>query len=437
MRATRIVAIAVWASVGLAHAGDEVAEPTGAEGAVPELERAAEDAAVEPATSEPQDPAPSESPPAEASEPAAGSSVEPSEDGSSPKTVTPQEDDWVDAEVRAFLEKQNVVGTDGLVIPKFSLGGFADVAIRSSTSEPIPGFSIGQLVGHGRVDFGKGFGAFAEVTINSTPSWQVRVERLMFMYERSDAFRISLGRFHLPVTWWNAQFHHGLWLQTSIRRPLLIGYSDAWIPNHTTGLRFDGRLPFLDSLGLSYHLGLTGGGSEHSHDGTESATHPHPTRLAMTWGLKMQPRAVADLTIGTFGYVDPWHLRGERRFFEAAIGSHIVYASELPEVIVEYVTILHRPEDTGELFVSHGGYAQLGVRLRGKAERFKPYVRYEATFVSTEDPTLVTKSSEQLGLGGLRCDLTSWLALKAEGVWRYTRLTGHGYEAGLQVSATW
>ena len=52
--------------------------------------------------------------------------------------------------------------------------------------------------------------------------------------------KVSLGRHHLPLTWWNSTFHHGLWLQTSAARPTIIGYSDAFVPNHAIGMVAEG-----------------------------------------------------------------------------------------------------------------------------------------------------------------------------------------------------
>jgi hypothetical protein len=50
-----------------------------------------------------------------------------------------------------------------------------------------------------------------------------------------------LGRFHSPSRYWNAIYHHGQFLQTSISRPFLEQFEDdgGVLPTHSTGLLFE------------------------------------------------------------------------------------------------------------------------------------------------------------------------------------------------------
>ena len=42
------------------------------------------------------------------------------------------------------------------------------------------------------------------------------VERAIVKYSHNDAIQVSAGRYHTPIGWWNAGYHHGRWLQTTI-----------------------------------------------------------------------------------------------------------------------------------------------------------------------------------------------------------------------------
>ena len=40
-----------------------------------------------------------------------------------------------------------------------------------------------------------------------------------FTFDKSDRLKVSFGRYHTPINYWNTAFHHGQWLQTTISRP--------------------------------------------------------------------------------------------------------------------------------------------------------------------------------------------------------------------------
>ncbi len=50
------------------------------------------------------------------------------------------------------------------------------------------------------------------------PGFNVEVERSIIRYEQNDFFKVSFGRYHTPINYWNTQFHHGSWLQTTAGR---------------------------------------------------------------------------------------------------------------------------------------------------------------------------------------------------------------------------
>jgi hypothetical protein len=314
------------------------------------------------------------------------------------------------------------------------LGAFADIGFFATESGKRRDFQIGQLVLHGTVDLPKGFGAFAEVTVNSSPVWETRVERVLLTWEWSDALKLSLGRHHLPVTWWNATFHHGLWLQTTARRPLMIGYSDALIPNHAIGLIAEGLLPFWSALGLRYHLSLNGGGDDHKHT---VAGAKEKGRLAATAGLFAEPPALPALRVGAVAYWDPQRVRSGKQVAETLVGAHAIWTDERPEIAAEWVLVHHQEQGAATPFLSNAAYLQLAWRLAGSGEPFKPYVRYDRMRLEERDPTLQSVLSRDQWTLGLRWDVASQVALRVEGARKVPREQAATWEALVQVSATW
>jgi hypothetical protein len=69
-----------------------------------------------------------------------------------------------------------------------------------------------------------------------------------------------LGRFHNPIGYWNSQFHHGAYLQTTVSRPFVVEFEHdgGILPTHLTGLLIEGIRESGNS-GLGYALAVAAG----------------------------------------------------------------------------------------------------------------------------------------------------------------------------------
>jgi len=354
---------------------------------------------------------------------------------------------WSDPEIDAFLRGEGAGGSSmkpGDI--RTSFGVFGDVYYSDKSGADDDKFGLGQLVVHGLADFGKGYGAFFEATLNSDPEWETRLERLQIFWEKSDNLKLSAGRFHVPVTWWNSTYHHGLWLQTTTRRPLMLGYDNAFVPNHAIGLLAEGLIPGLEDVGLRYIAGVSSGDddSHHSHDpvpvmtpetGTahEHKLHSGPDnhRIMPVAGILYRPPTMPKLQLGTVAYSEKYEWNGEQDVDYLAMGAHAVYTSDRPELLAEYVRTTHEVSDHPDSFESWSAYLQLAWRLadKGVASMFKPYARIERIEVEEDDPLLDHKTSTDRVLGGVRTDLTPNLAVKLE----YIRTELEGSDAAREI----
>lgn len=352
-----------------------------------------------------------------------------------------------------------------------SLGAFADVGLM--VQEPLEStvFTVGQVVLHSRALLGNGFSVFGELSLNSVPTFQARVERLLFDWEASDHLKVSAGRMHSPVTWWNSTFHHGLWLQTTASRPRMVGFADAFVPNHHRGIRLSGLAPFLEKAGLRYQVGVSNSSDDDAPG--DGLTVPHSASVFSV--LAVEPQAAPFLRIGVSGNQDfeqalAGQTKGARRL---QAGAHVAYTRERPEIIGEVVVVRHTnptgggagsgsvspaakhesaaapPATTDDAHAGHAGheanrgalhtsgsaYLQVAWRLRAVQERFKPYLRYEQVRLHENDLSLLDKDSQEILLGGVRVDLTPQVALKGEGTWDL--LQNEAWSAQLQLSAAW
>jgi hypothetical protein len=381
----------------------------------------------------------------EAAEGGTGASPAGSTTAVTPSPTTPGDDDPNRTESASSAMIPSLAGlgaASGLLPasdrPTVNVGGFAVITVQGNSTTPTPRIDVGQLTVHATVDLGANFGAFTEVTVNSVPSWEVRVERLLLFWEQSDHLKLSIGRYHLPVTWWNATFHHGLWLQTTLRRPTIVGFNDAFVPNHAVGVMADGAVPGMAFLGLRYHASLTGGGNDHFYmHGDHTAEKP---RLAYTGSLFVEPPAMTNLRAGIVAYHDPDRIRGNVVTPETTLAAHVAWTGEAPEFIAEVVQVNHADttgDGAGGSYASFGGYVQAAWRLPVLHNAWKPYARLDWMQIDTRDLALANSKSQHMGTIGLRFDPTSWLAMKLDGAYRQVAVTPGETLVAFQVEAAW
>src|SRR3989344_8076076 len=91
-----------------------------------------------------------------------------------------------------------------------------------------------------------------------------------------------VGRFHNPQGYWNTQYHHGAYLQATIRRPGIEefdGHGGGVLPSHFIGAQLDGARPAGRDGNLRYELGLGVSGAL-DEKGLESPLIVGPQRSA-------------------------------------------------------------------------------------------------------------------------------------------------------------
>lgn len=289
---------------------------------------------------------------------------------------------------------------------------FSDATYLLTEQDVNEGFSLGQVVGHLNGALTERFSVAVEATLTPRSSGTVAtLERLIIGYHASDAFKLSAGRYHTPISWWNTQYHHGLWLQTSIDRPRMVRFGTPLIPVHFVGFLASGNLPLGGSI-LVYEAGagngrapdLVGAGDAGEQDG----------KLAVVSGLRFRPGVVPALELGIHGYVDQVDPVGTTGpVDERILGGHASWMAN-PEVVVEYLHFIHEPVAGGGASTSDAFYAQVGVRLP-PGRTVQPYVRFERIDIAAGDPLFAGLGLGYEGvIGGLRWDFAGFAALKGE-----------------------
>ena len=300
--------------------------------------------------------------------------------------------------------------------PSLQVRGFADVNFAATDQKgATSGFNQGQLVLHLASPLSRKVSYFGEITFNAQPTgYTVEVERSIIRYDYNDFFKLSFGRYHTPIGYWNAAFHHGSWLQTTISRPEMVKFGGTFIPVHFVGFLVEGNIP-SGGAGLSYSAGVGNGrGSIISRPGDAGDNNNNRAWVA---NLYSRPVKLYGLQMGISVYRDkltvPVIGGSPNNFREWISAAHIVWTKENPEFLAEFANVNHRNVLTNFITNNQAYYAQIGYRLPWFEKTIKPYYRFEHTHTSLNEQVLTNQDLVQSILG-VRYDITNYASFKAE-----------------------
>lgn len=312
---------------------------------------------------------------------------------------------------------------------EIKVGGFTDLsffATDAANAAPSSGFREGQFVLHLSAALAERASVFAEISWSpGNTGFGTEVERAIFTYRHSDAFKPSAGRYHTPVSWWNVAFHHGTWLQTSVDRPIPVRFGSNFLPIHFVGAMLDGRL-FPGGLSVSYSAGVGNGRADTvSRAGDAGDANNH---RAMLLHLGFRHDALYDLQFGGAVYIDRFPIHEGMDIDEQIYSGYVVFSRETPEVLAEYFLVRHDDDFTGMTTDNTSYYVQVAYRLPWFHAVLKPYGRYENMDIDENDrgfnqPPSMDMDDHHAGvvvedlqriLFGIRYDFMAVAALKFE-----------------------
>ena len=319
--------------------------------------------------------------------------------------------------------------------PSLKISGFADVDFSATNLHgpssgfgaqtlvlPHSGFEEGQFTLHLSSALSPKVTVFGELTLTArndagtgTPpaaGFNAEVERVIIRYDLNDYFKLSFGRYHTPINYWNTAFHHGQWLQTSISRPEMTQFGGSFIPVHFVGTLVEGEVP-ASGLNLNYNFGLGNGrAAVISRPGDFGDVNNNRAWLANAF---IKPDKLYGLQVGGSVYHDelnPVVAPAAREWIQSA---HIVWHKETPELIAEFANVTHKPIQGSVTSNSQAFYAQTAYRLPFGQKLWKPYFRFEQIHVPKSDAIFRTVVPTFSGTTiGLRYDISSFAAFKWE-----------------------
>jgi len=321
------------------------------------------------------------------------------------------------------------------VYPSLKIAGFSDLdfsATNLHTSsagfgaqtllQPHSGFEEGQFTLHFSSALSPRVTMFAETTLTArsdagtgtppAPGFNPEVERVIIRYDLNDYFKLSFGRYHTPINYWNTAFHHGQWLQTTISRPEMTQFGGSFIPVHFIGSLAEGAAP-AGGLNLNYAVGMGNGrGQVIGRGGDFGDINNNRAWLANAF---IKPDGLYGLQLGGSVYRDelnPLTAPAAREWIESA---HVVWQKETPEFIAEFANVGHQPVSGATASNSQAFYVQTAYRLPWLEKQWKPYYRFEYIHVPKSDAIFRSVvPTFHASTVGVRYDITTFAAFKFE-----------------------
>jgi hypothetical protein len=276
----------------------------------------------------------------------------------------------------------------------------------------VSGFNIGQFVLHFASPLSRKVSYFGEVSFTAQPTaYELQVERTIIRYDYNDYFKISLGKYHTPIGYWNTAFHHGAWLQTTISRPQMVQFGGTFIPVHFVGMLAEGNLP-SGGLGLGYNVGIGNGRSSIlSKAGDSGDVNDNRAWVAEVFA---RPTRFYGLQFGGSVYRDKLTPQPGQNFDETITSAHLVWTKEHPEFLSEFANVHHHDVLSGKDYNSQAFYIQLAYRLPWQGNKWKPYYRFEYIHKPESDPVFLVVSDLVGSTLGVRYDISNYAAFKGE-----------------------
>ena len=342
---------------------------------------------------------------------------------SNSQTVTETKPAKVSAMPSQALHSEHADSTAGvreaeIHYPSLQIRGFGNVDFSATDQKgSVSGFNLGQFVLHFASPLSEKVSFFGELSFTAQPNtYDLNVERTIIRYDYNDYFKLSFGKYHTPISYWNTAFHHGAWLQTTISRPQMVKFGGTDIPIHFVGLQAEGNVP-SGGLGLGYNVGMGNGRSSNFAKAGDSGDVNN--NRAWFANLYARPARLYGLQVGGSFYRDKLTPQTGINFDEWIASANLVWDKQRPEFLAEYANVHHRDLQTSQTFNTTNYYVQLAYRLPWQENKWKPYYRFEYIHRPNIEPvwdyTGTATVADLVGsLVGVRYDITNYAAFKGE-----------------------
>jgi len=346
------------------------------------------------------------------------------------------------AQSDAMMERMDVSRT------LLRIRGFGDISLHGDTQKgDHTTFSLGQLDLFVTSDVSDRFKFISEIVFEGGPSniygkvegeansFSVDVERYLLQYAHNDFFNISAGRVHTAIGYYNTEYHHSSWLQTTTGRPFLFDFEDhgGILPIHMVGVSATGEIP-SGSLGLHYVAEMGNGRASRQPLLQEPVQNvlADQNHKAFNLALFARPESLHGLQTGFSFYHDLLAPQNAPRISESIMAAHAVMIRPKYEWLSEALIDRHVLPGSLGTFNTPGFYSQVSKQFAS----YRPYLRYQYVNASNREPLFPDVGLRHGPSAGLRYDASESVALKFQYDYTFLRNQPGISQLGLQMGFT-
>jgi len=256
--------------------------------------------------------------------------------------------------------------------------------------------------------------------VHEDNAFSIDLERVLLEGSLNDYLKLSAGRYHTAIGYYNTAYHHSTWFQTATERPYIFEFEDEGgiLPIHMVGAQASGQIP-SGKLGLHYVAEVGNGRTSDPLAEPVQNYVDENGHKALNVALFARPDVVPGLQAGFSLYRDVRSVPGAPKINETIVDAYAVLVRPRFEWLNEALMIRHSPEGE-QVYETPAFYSQISERFG----IYRPYLRYQYINASSHEPIF-----PQVGLRtgpsvGMRFEVTESVALKLQ--YDYTTLRRQG-----------
>jgi len=324
---------------------------------------------------------------------------------------------------RRAMAESDMRDSDHMDVNKtlLNIRGFGDFGLYGGNQkQETTSFSLGQLNLFITSNIAERFKVLTELVfeVHQNNDFEEDLERILLTYSLSDYFKLSAGRYHTAIGYYNTAFHHTTWFQTATGRPFIFSYEDEGgiLPIHNVGVEASGQIP-SGTLGLHYVAEVGNGRSSERTPAVEPVQNfvDENNRKSINLALFALPEAFPGAQVGFSIYRDVLYPQNAVAIGQTIVDAYAVISRSKFEWLNEGLMIRHTPRGMHG-FETPAFYSQISRRFG----MVRPYLRYEYINASSKEPVFPQVGLRTGPTAGVRFDVNNAVALKAQ--YSYTLL---------------
>ena len=310
-----------------------------------------------------------------------------------------------------------------------NIRGFGDFGLYGGNREgQTTSFSLGELNLFITSNINDKFKFLTELVFEKKKNnnFEEDLERVLLEYTYNDYLRLSAGRYHTAIGYYNTAYHHTTWFETTTGRPFLFEFEDQGgiLPIHSVGVSATGQIP-SGRLGLHYVAEVSNGRASSSPQAQPVQNFiDENSHKALNVALFARPEALPGLQVGFSTYRDVLFPFSQPRIGETILDAYAVLRRPNFEWLNEALLIRHTPRGSHP-YDTPGFYTQISESFGA----YRPYFRYQYVNASNTEPKFPQVGLQTGPSAGLRYDVNESVALKMQ--YDYTALRGQPGVSGL------